>query len=49
MPRPPSLLLQYIRPFGVFEGRWRMSLTWALIKEFMSRIVVIGVVGREVM
>ena len=44
MPRPPSLLLQYKRPFGVLIGRWRTTLMWFRITWSMARMVeMVGV------
>ena len=42
MPSPPSRLLQYSRPLGVLEGRWRNSLTCVRTVESKPRMVVIG-------
>jgi hypothetical protein len=42
MPRPPSLLLQYNRPFGVPMGRWRTTLTWFRMVWSVARMVEMG-------
>jgi hypothetical protein len=49
MPRPPSRLLQYKRPFGVLIGRWRINLVWVRMVWSMARMVEIGGVARTVL
>jgi hypothetical protein len=48
MPSPPSLLLQYSRPFGVLMGRCRTTFTWLRMVWSMARRVLTGGVARTV-
>ena len=49
VPRPPSLLLQYNRQFGVLIGRWRTTLSWFRIIWSTAWMVEMGGVAMAVL
>jgi hypothetical protein len=49
MPRPPSLLLQYSRPFGMLIGKLSTTLTWFRIVWSMERMVEMSGVAKTVL